>query len=109
MSTTLDAESTITDRYQTTVPASVRRALGLGKRDKLIYDIRSDGEVVLSRAKAPEQNDPVLGQFLSFLENDMAAHPEQIQRIDPELQKRVHDLVGHIDVDLDAPLETDNE
>lgn len=30
----LDAESTLMDRYQTTVPETVRRALGLGKRDK---------------------------------------------------------------------------
>jgi hypothetical protein len=31
MPATLDAESTLTDRYQTTVPETVRRALRLGK------------------------------------------------------------------------------
>ena len=37
MSTTLTpyAESTLTDRYQTTVPEPVRKALGLNKRDKI--------------------------------------------------------------------------
>lgn len=30
MAVTLEAESTLTDRYQTTVPESVRRALRLG-------------------------------------------------------------------------------
>ena len=32
MTATLTVESTLTDRYQTTVPESVRRALHLGKR-----------------------------------------------------------------------------
>ena len=35
MPATLEAESTLTDRYQTTVPETVRRALRLGKRDKI--------------------------------------------------------------------------
>jgi bifunctional DNA-binding transcriptional regulator/antitoxin component of YhaV-PrlF toxin-antitoxin module len=40
MPATLEAESTLTDRYQTTVPETVRRALRLGKRDKMRYTIR---------------------------------------------------------------------
>lgn len=51
MPATLEVESTLTDRYQTTVPETVRRALGLGKRDKIHYTIRPGGEVVLSRRK----------------------------------------------------------
>ena len=35
MSANHDIESTLTDRYQTTVPETVRRALRLGKRDKI--------------------------------------------------------------------------
>jgi len=46
MAATLDVESTLTDRYQTTVPETVRRALKLGKRDKIHYTIRPGGEVV---------------------------------------------------------------
>lgn len=68
---TLEPESTLTDRYQTTVPETVRRALKLSKRDKIHYTIRLDGEVVLSRAAPPEDDDPVLGQFLHFLAQDM--------------------------------------
>ena len=52
MPATQQVESTLTDRYQTTVPETVRRALRLGKRDKIHYTIRSDGEVVLTRAAA---------------------------------------------------------
>ena len=40
MPATLDVESTLTDRYQTTVPETVRRALRLYKRDKIHYSIR---------------------------------------------------------------------
>ena len=72
MSATLEVESTLTDRYQTTVPETVRRALRLGKRDKIHYAIQSTGEVVLTRA-ADAEADPVIGQFLDFLARDIAA------------------------------------
>ena len=55
MAATLEVESTLTDRYQTTVPETVRRALRLGKRDKIHYTIRPGGEVVLSRVAAAEE------------------------------------------------------
>ncbi len=61
----LHSESTLTDRYQTTVPETVRKALGLNKRDKIRYTIQPGGQVVLSRA-AQSEDDPVLGQFLNF-------------------------------------------
>ena len=75
MATTFEAESTLTDRYQTTVPETVRRALKLSKRDKIHYSIRPGGEVVLTRAEASDSDDPVLGQFLGFLAAETA--PEE--------------------------------
>ena len=74
MATTLEVESTLTDRYQTTVPETVRRALRLGKRDKIHYTIRPGGEVVLTRAQVPDEDDPLLAQFLTFLSSDIARH-----------------------------------
>lgn len=56
------SESTLTDRYQTTVPEPVRKALGLNKRDKICYTIQPDGQVVISRADQTE-SDPILGGF----------------------------------------------
>ncbi len=109
MAATLEVESTLTDRYQTTVPETVRRALKLGKRDKIHYTIRQDGEVVLTRAKASEINDPVLGQFLNFLANDIARHPEHLKAVDASLVKRIQSVVGHVEIDLDAPLSADDE
>ena len=109
MPATLEVESTLTDRYQTTVPETVRRALRLGKRDKIHYTIRPSGEVVLTRAEASEGDDPVLGQFLGFLALDIASHPERLQAVDAGLIRRLHALVGGIEVDLDAVLSADDE
>lgn len=105
----LKAESTLTDRYQTTVPETVRRALRLTKRDKIRYTIRPNGEVVLTRADVAEGNDPVLGQFLEFLARDMANNPQHLQSMDPRLLERINSLVGHLEVDLDEALPADDE
>jgi len=106
---TLEAESTLTDRYQTTVPETVRRALRLEKRDKIHYSIRPSGEVVLTRAEASEGDDPVLGQFLGFLARDIASHPERLRAVDAGLVQRLQSLVSGIEVDLDAALTANDE
>jgi len=105
----LHVESTLTERYQTTVPETVRRALKLGKRDKIHYIIRPSGEVVLTRAELPEDDDPILGQFLGFLARDIAEHPERLQAVDAGLVKRLHSLVGDVGIDLDSALSVDDE
>lgn len=105
----LEAESTLTDRYQTTVPEAVRTALKLGKRDKIHYTLRSDGEVVLSRAAPAEGDDPLLGQFLRFLAQDIARHPQRLQSVDAGLVQRARALVGGVRIDLEAALPADDE
>ncbi len=109
MATKLEVESTLTDRYQTTVPETVRRALRLGKRDKIHYTIRPGGEVVLTRAEAADADDPVLGQFLDFLARDIASHPERLKTLDAGFVQRVQALVAGVEIDLDAPLNADDE
>jgi antitoxin PrlF len=108
MSATFEAESTLTDRYQTTVPEMVRRSLRLGKRDKVHYSIRPNGEVVLSRAEVSETHDPVLGQFLGFLSRDISEHPDRLQALDASFVLRLQSLTKGIEVDLDAPLSADD-
>jgi antitoxin PrlF len=109
MPTILDVESTLTDRYQTTVPETVRRALRLGKRDKIHYTIRPTGEVVLTRVEASEADDPVLGQFLGFLVRDIANHPERLQAVDAGFVQRLQSLTAGVEVDLNAVLSADDE
>ena len=103
------SKSTLTDRYQTTVPETVRWALRLGKRDKIHSTIRANGEVVLTRVEAPEGDDPVLGQFLDFMARDIANHPERLRAVDASFVQRLQSLTGGIEVDLEATLSADEE
>ena len=43
-------QSTITDKFQTTIPVEVRRALKLKPRQRVSYEIRADGSAVLRPA-----------------------------------------------------------
>jgi antitoxin PrlF len=56
---------------------------------------------------APPEDDPILGAYLAFVERDMAAHPERIQPLSADLLARAHELVGHIEVDLNEDLGDD--
>jgi len=109
MAAILEVESTLTDRYQTTIPEAVRRALKLGKRDKSHYTVLPGCEVVISRTEITEKDDPVLEQFLGFLSNDFAQHPERLQTIDANLVQRIRSLVGGIEVDLNSALSPEDE
>ncbi len=109
MATTLELESTLTDRYQTTVPDAVRRALKLVKRDKIRYSVQPDGAVLLTRATQDEVDDPILGHFLQFLAHEIEAHPDRVQAIDVNWLQRVQSLVRGVEVDLDASLSAERE
>jgi len=108
MSEILYEEATLTERYQNTIPAVVRKVLHLKKGDQVRYTVSDTGEVKLSRAN-PEPADPVIGQFLSFLANDMQKQPDYLQTLSPALRSRIDTLVSDIDVDLDAPLSEKDE
>lgn len=109
MQTIVEAESTLTERYQTTVPETIRRALGLGKRDKIHYTVQADGQVVLTRAIVTEPVDPIVGQFLQFLARDMTEHPDRLQALEPDLLQLIQALVGKVELDLDAALSAEDE
>lgn len=105
-----EVESALTDRYQTTVPQQVRMALGLRKRDRIRYAFLANGEVVLQRVSPEEEvDDPALAPFLALLEQDIKRHPDHLKPITSDLVSRLQDLVGGIDVDLDAPLPDEDE
>ncbi|WP_338847018.1 type II toxin-antitoxin system PrlF family antitoxin [Massilia sp. W12] len=104
----VDWESSLTDRYQTTVPEAVRQVLGLKKRDKLRFSLRADGSVLLSRAEPQaEQDDPALNAFLALLENDISQQPQRLQALGAVQVAQWQALVQGVDVDLDAALPED--
>jgi antitoxin PrlF len=79
-----ELESSLTDRYQTTVPARIRKLLGLNKRDKLEWILDESGGIRVSKKEYPETEhfDPVFDQWLDFLEKDMLEHPERLIPLD---------------------------
>jgi antitoxin PrlF len=100
------SESTLTDRYQTTVPAPVRKFLGLGKNDKIGYTLHSDGTVAISRVSQTE-NDPILKPFLDLLAQDIEHNPQRLQPISSDLIDRIRSLVSDVDVDLNESIDED--
>ena len=109
MPDTDELESTLTDRYQTTVPSPVRRALRLKKRDKIRYCVTERGQVILTRATQDEDSDPVVRKYLQFLARDMEKHPENIKPFPRTLLKHIRELTQGVKVDLDKPLDSDDE
>ncbi len=102
------SESTLTDRYQTTIPDPIRKALGLNKRDKIFYTIEPDGRVVISRADQAE-SDPIIGQFLNFLAQDIEKNPQHLQALNSDFVNHVQSLVADIDLNLDVSLSDEDE
>ena len=95
--------------FRSTVPEPVRKALRLGRRDRLRYEIRPGGEVVLTRGPSAGEEDPALGRFLAFLARDIAEHPERLRALDTGLVRRLRSLTRGAEVDLDAPLSVEDE
>lgn len=104
----LVTESKLTDRFQTTVPSSVRQALRLEKKDKIKYTIQENGSVLMSRLSLTEE-DPVLDSFLSFLARDMQKNPSGLQSITESMRNITGNLVESVNIDLDAQLSEEDE
>ena len=103
-----ESESTLTSRYQTTIPQMVRKILGLDKNDKIKYTLNQDGSVLLSKLEN-EDEDPVLGQFLAFLTNDISENPYNLQAMDSDLVQKAQSLVADVEIDLNNSLSDEDE
>jgi antitoxin PrlF len=108
MSPLLYSDSTLTNRYQTTVPNIIRKALRLEKKDKIRYTVQPDGSVIMSRANQAE-DDPILAKFLTFLADDISQNPQNVSAINSNLLDRVRPLVSDVEIDLDRPLSDEDE
>jgi len=59
------------------------------------------------RRAEPEEGDPAIGAFLTFLANDIARNPGNLESLTPALADRVKALVGDMDVDPNAEIDGD--
>ena len=103
---TLEIEAKITERGQITVPAAIRKMLGVDK-GVVVFKGMPDGTVVIEPKLEEPEDDPVLAKFLEFLARDIENNPQKLVPLTQEMLDESYRLVGNIDIDLDAPLEDD--
>jgi antitoxin PrlF len=73
----IESTAKLTSKGQTTVPISVRKALSVGPEDQIVFTIHEGGRVEVRKAEA-EDADPVIRQYLAFLEQDMLSNPSKL-------------------------------
>lgn len=105
MSAMLEEISTITAKGQTTVPKSVRTALGVDYGGKIAFRVDERG-VSVHRAEV-DNEDPAIDRFLAFLADDIARRPEAVTALTPALAERIAMLTDGVKVDLEAPIDGD--
>lgn len=98
-------ESTITARSQTTLPASVRRVLGLKPGQKVAYVIEGD-QVRLVNPAVDDADDPVIDGLLALIAADVSRRG-RVREVPPELLARARALTRGVTLDHDAPIEGD--
>ncbi|EYU15459.1 type II toxin-antitoxin system PrlF family antitoxin [Photorhabdus aegyptia] len=104
------AESKLTNRSQTTIPTSVRKALRQKPdHDSITYKILSSDDGFISHKNSEEEKDPVMESFLNFLVKDIQKHPEKVRQLDEQLINRAKSLTDGIDIDLNNLLFDDDE
>jgi antitoxin PrlF len=96
---------TITAKGQTTIPKTVRQALGVDYGARIAFRIEN-GTVTVHPAD-DGASDPALAPFLNLLARDIAGRPEALMPLPEALIARIERLTAGVEVDLDAPIEGD--
>jgi len=69
---TVREQATITSKGQITLPKPIRQALGVDAGGKVDFELREDGQVVVTRAEV-QHEDPAIATFLGLLAQDIQA------------------------------------
>lgn len=96
--------STITSKGQTTIPKSVRQALGVGEGDQIAFRVDKGGVTI---TRAAMDSDPAIAAFLSFLAKDVESHPHRLRAFPPALAKSIAKLTADVVSDPDAAIDGD--
>ncbi|THV22932.1 type II toxin-antitoxin system PrlF family antitoxin [Peteryoungia ipomoeae] len=102
--TTLSVDATITARGQTTVPSAIRKMLGV-ETGQITFRALSNGTVVIEAKIEDEQEDPAIGAFLQFLEQDIARG--NVVPLQQTLLDELDDLLEGEKVDMNDALPDD--
>lgn len=92
---------TITAKGQTTVPKSIRQALGVGYGGRIAFRIENG---TVSVHAAPELADPALAPFLALLARDVADRPESLAPVTEALLHRMAAASAGVVADIDEPI-----
>nr|WP_294554120.1 type II toxin-antitoxin system PrlF family antitoxin [uncultured Rhodopila sp.] len=96
---------TITAKGQTTVPKTVRQALGIGYGGRIAFRIENGAVTV--HAADETVSDPALGPFLALLARDIESHPESLVALPSSLIERIQSLTAGVTGDPEEPIEGD--
>jgi antitoxin PrlF len=106
MAALLEEISTITAKGQTTIPKSVRQALGVDYGGRIVFRVDEQRGVTVHRAD-DEHEDPAIDRFLVFLAKDIERRPQALKPLSPALVKRIEMLTKGIAVNLDEAIDGD--
>lgn len=85
--------ATLTSKGQITLPKSIRQALGVAAGSKVAFNLREDGQVLVTLADA-EHEDPAIVAFLALLAEDIRAG-RNIGSLPDELARAMAEQVDH--------------
>ena len=102
MATIVQERSRITAKGQTTVPKTVRQALGVSYGGEIAFVVDEQGVSV--RRVETNEADPVIAAFLGFLEQNMLRNPQNVAAFPASLAERMAALVEHVSVDSDEEI-----
>ena len=93
-----DIYASVTERGQVTIPAEVRKALGLSKPGKVIFRVE-DGVVVLKKPRYSSTSEiagsvPPLKEPKTWKEMQAIAHEDVARQVMESMQREVRDYYG---------------
>ncbi len=87
----MESVAKLTSKNYGTLPTAVRKALDVGPDDRISSTVLEGGRVEVTKTEGLD-SDPVVRQYVAFLEEDMIAHPEKLSVIqrDDTMRKLLH-------------------
>jgi antitoxin PrlF len=92
----IDSSAKLTSKGQLTVPIAVRKALDIGPQDRVVFTVQEGGRVEVAKADV-EHRDPIVGEYLAFLERDMRRHPEKLSVL--QRDETMRELLAGVDIE----------